>query len=105
MTMFDQVILIYKTQQKNSIGVLKDIDTEIPVQATMQEVSRTQRTQYQQEGLNRAVRFQFMLLNDNFDLYNITHFKYNGVLYSVKDITKDKTNTHAYIEGVTGKGL
>ena len=103
--MFDQITLVYKTQKKNSIGVLRDVDELIDVQATIQDVSRAQRTLYQQEGLTRAIRFKFMLLDPNFDLYNITHFKYNGITYSVKDITKDKTNTHGYIEGVTGKGL
>nr|DAJ47787.1 MAG TPA: hypothetical protein [Caudoviricetes sp.] len=103
--MFDEIILIYKTITKNRFGAEIETNIEIPVQAEPQTIKRDVRDKYNQEHLSRAMRFKFMLLDSQYDVYNITQFKYHGTLFSVKDITKDKTNTHGFIEGVSARGV
>lgn len=67
--MFDEIILIYKTITKNRFGAEIETNIEIPVQAEPQTIKRVVRDKYNQEHLSRAMRFKFMLLDSQYDVY------------------------------------
>ena len=102
--MFDEVTLILITSHKNENGEIIEIENSILVPVVFQRIRRDIRKEYNERGLNRALRFRVNLFGNGYSQQTIPYFEYQGVRFSVTDFIKDSTGFSYFIEGTSTKG-